>query len=433
MSKGYDAIVIGSGIIGCAVAYEMAKSSKKVIVVEKNAAIGSGSTSSSCAIIRTHYSTVNGAALAKSNYPYWENWADYLRSNRKNELAKYKPTGCLVTCDASNGYGKKFKLIADELDIPYELWTPEQAAAKLPGMDTGRFQPVRLADDPAFGEASGKLCPMLFFPKAGYVSDPQLAAQNIAVAAVNNGAEFLTRKRVIAINSENNRVKGVILASGERISAPIVVNVTGPHSHKVNEMAGVLAGMNITTKALRVEVAHVSAPKGIDSQHAGFIGTDGDVGGYWRPEVGNNLLIGSLEPECDVLEWVDPDDFDTNLSEQARLQILRVAQRIPTLGIPNSVRGIVDLYDVTDDWIPIYDCSNLNGYYMAVGTSGNQFKNAPVVGMIMNALIDYCETGNVHDLNPMSFKLPNIDYDLDLSFCSRKRLINQESSFSVIG
>ena len=61
----------------------------------------------------------------------------------------------------------------------------------------------------------------------------------------------------------------------------------------------------------------------------------------------------------------------------------RAALRIPTLCIPNTAQGIVDLYDVTPDWNPIYDKSSLPGYYMAIGTSGNQFKNAPVVGDLM--------------------------------------------------
>ena len=41
---------------------------------------------------------------------------------------------------------------------------------------------------------------------------------------------------------------------------------------------------------------------------------------------------------------------------------------------PNQHAGLVDLYDVSDDWIPIYDKSDLKGYYQAIGTSGNQFK-----------------------------------------------------------
>ena len=104
-----------------------------------------------------------------------------------------------------------------------------------------------------------------------------------------------------------------------------------------------------------------------------------------------------------------------------------------SLKIPNNVQGIADLYDVSDDWIPIYDKSSIDGFYMAIGSSGNQFKNAPVAGKMMAELIEYVSKGNNHDEAPLIFKLPNLDYNLDLSFFSRKRKINKESSFSVVG
>ena len=65
------------------------------------------------------------------------------------------------------------------------------------------------------------------------------------------------------------------------------------------------------------------------------------------------------------------------------------------------MRGFADLYDCSDDWIPIYDRSELPGFYMAVGTSGNQFKNAPVVGHCMAELIEACENGHDHDADPV--------------------------------
>ena len=53
--------------------------------------------------------------------------------------------------------------------------------------------------------------------------------------------------------------------------------------------------------------------------------------------------------------------------------------------------------------------------------------------MMMAALIDYVEDGNDHDARPFPYPLPNMEFTLDLSFCSRKREINRESSFSVVG
>ena len=94
---------------------------------------------------------------------------------------------------------------------------------------------------------------------------------------------------------------------------------------------------------------------------------------------------------------------------------------------------MVELYDVADDWIPIYDKSDLPGFYMAVGSSGNQFKNAPVAGGMMAELILACEGGRDHDAEPVRFTLQHIGRDVDIGFYSRRREINRNSSFSVLG
>jgi sarcosine oxidase subunit beta len=63
----------------------------------------------------------------------------------------------------------------------------------------------------------------------------------------------------------------------------------------------------------------------------------------------------------------------------------------------------VALYDVTPDWAPIYDKSALGGYFLACGTSGNQFKNGGVVGMLMAELILAVQNGLQHDTTPFQF------------------------------
>ncbi len=198
-------------------------------------------------------------------------------------------------------------------------------------------------------------------------------------------------------------------------------------------MAGVEEGMKIKTRALRQEVCHVPAPEGIDYEKVGTIISDGEIGCYSRPEVGKLVLIGSEAPECDEREWVDPDNFDRSFTDQWSTQAMREAQRISGLPIPNQPQGVVDLYDVADDWIPIYDKSDLPGFYMAVGTSGNQYKNAPVAGVLMAELIEKVEAGHDHDSDPVNFVMQHTGRECNLGFFSRLREINPDSSFSVIG
>ena len=77
--------------------------------------------------------------------------------------------------------------------------------------------------------------------------------------------------------------------------------------------------------------------------------------------------------------------------------------------------------------------SCLDGFYMACGSSGNQYKNAPIAGKMMTALVDYVESWHDHDVNSLSFTLPYIQRQIDVGFYSRNRLVNNESSFSVLG
>ena len=144
---------------------------------------------------------------------------------------------------------------------------------------------------------------------------------------------------------------------------------------KVNQMAGIEKKMNIKTKALKVEVSHVAPPEGYDYESNAFVVSDSDIGCYSRPETGNHILIGSEDPECDERIYVDPDNWDENFTEQWNTQLYRQAQRYPDLPLSSKVKGVVSLYDVSDDWIPIYDKSDLPGFYMAIGSSGNQYKN----------------------------------------------------------
>jgi sarcosine oxidase subunit beta len=445
MTKKYDAIIIGAGVIGCPIAYELAKMGYKTLTVDKHADAGQGSTAGSCAIVRAHYSTEDGVAFAYEGFKYWQDWENYLgHVNDEKGLARYMNTGSLLLKSQGHDW-RKVKKHYDAVGVAYREITIEEVKKMVPVYELKQHWPVRRPEDPKFWDESDKdLEGALFCPEGGYVNDPELSAHNIMRAAETHGAEFMFNAEVVDIRSEAGRVTGITLKDGTRIDAPVVVNVGGPHSYKINAMAeGVLEGCNIKTKALRHEVMHCPSPGDYDYLKYGFHTSDGDVGCYYRPEVGNMFLIGSEDPDCDPQEWVDPDDFyagkggpgrDNQLSDaQWKAQCYRLAKRVPTLPIPHQPRGVVDLYDVSDDWIPIYDKSDLKGFYLAIGTSGNQYKNAPVVGAMMAELIDACEKGLDHDKAPFQFKMRYLGRNLDTGFFSRKREINPDSSFSVNG
>ena len=435
MNDKYDVIIIGAGIIGCAIAFELAKKGYKTLNIDKLPEAGFGSTSNSCAIVRFHYSTFDGIAMAHEGYFYWKDWANYIGVEDERGFIRYHEVGMLIVKSSEDEFDNHLKYF-DEVGVPYEVWNPDTLREKYAMFGSGAFYPPRIPEDEKFwDDAHGKISGAIFTPQGGYVNDPTLATHNLMRAAQAHGAEFRFNAEVSEIRNASGQVAGITLANGDSIDAPIVVNVAGPHSFLINRMAGVESGMNIKTAALRHEVHHVPSPKGTDFEKEGTVAHDADLGIYFRPETGNSLIVGSADPECDPKEWIDdPEEFYRNVTKDRwEAQVYRLAKRIPSLEVPNQPRGLVDLYDVSDDWIPIYDKSDLPGFYMAIGTSGNQFKNAAPAGHLMAELIDACEKGQDHDKDPVQVKCRYTKHTLNVGFYSRLRKINPESSYSVIG
>ncbi len=427
-------VVIGAGIIGGAIAYEMAKSGWAVTVVDKAPEAGYGSTSNSSAVIRINYSVMETCAMALEGWTYWRDWAGYVALPDDRPLASYKETGSLVIYSGEGAAMTRITDIMDQIDGKYERISPEGIRRFLPEADIRSYAPAKRMDDPDFGEPSGEtIGGAVFFHQAGYVNDPKLAAQNLQWAAERAGARYRFRTCVTAIETTAGRASGLRLDDGSVLAADVIVNAAGPWSAGLNDIAGVTGDMTIRNRPNRQEVAYIPGPANMDYRNDGIVIADLDAEFYARPDpVG--ICVGSTDPACDPHEFIDdPDAVDTRFTDQWTTIVMRGAMRLPELRIPGQASGLVALYDTSDDWLPIYDKTSLPGFYVACGTSGNQFKMAPVVGKLMTHLITEVERGHDHDAAPLSFRLEQTGRAIDLATYSRKRAINTDSSHSVMG
>ena len=209
----------------------------------------------------------------------------------------------------------------ERVGVPYECWDADTIRQRVPGLDSGRYGPPKLVTDEAFWTDADGEFGAYFTPDGGFIDDPQLATRNLIAAAKLRGAEVQLREEVVAILQKKARVQGVKLRTGSVIDSPIVVNVAGPHSSRVNSLAGV----------------------------------------------------------------------------------------------------------------PIYDRTSLGGFYVAIGTSRNQFKNAPVVGRFMATLICACGNGHDHDADPVVVQGRFTRNAINLGHCSRLRQPYADSAFNVMG
>jgi sarcosine oxidase subunit beta len=433
-----DVVVIGAGVIGSAISYELSRRGWSTLTVDSLPTAGYGSTSNSSAIVRFGYSTVTGVAMAWEGMHYWRDWPGYLGvpdGAADHDVARLVSCG-VALLHTPAGFAAKVMPLFDRLGIPYEHWDAAELERRLPLLDARVMGPPAPVDSDEFWAEPGEpLAGGVWMPDAGYVNDPQLASRNLQQAAQALGARFMFNATVVDVRRHGGRVAGVTLADGTVIDAPVVVNVAGPHSGRVNALAGLAGTMAIGTRPMRQEVHHLPSPVGPDGRGLDVLVADDDTGIYFKPEAGTMVAIGSLEPACDELEWLDsPDDYRPTVSPAGwERQTLRLARRVPALRIPNKPLGIVGIYDVADDWIPVYDRTDLDGFYVAIGSSGNQFKNAPFAAHAMAELIVAVEGGHDHEARPVTVRGPYTGAKFDLGFFSRNRPINRHSSFSVNG
>lgn len=431
-----DAVVIGAGVVGASIALELQRAGTDVVVVDKAGGIGHGSTSASSGVVRFHYSSHAGVATSWEAVHGWTDWAGHLGYADPAGLARFQRTGMLVL-EVRPGSSKATTDLFDEVGVPWEVWDAATIVDRLPEVDPGAFgPPARPGTEEFFRDAHGTLGGT-FTPDAGFVSDPQLAAQNLGVAARHHGARFLLRAAVERIEMAGPRRWRLTTSDGRSVDADVVVNAGGPWSSRLNALAGVGGDFAVVSRPLRQEVHHVPVPRGLRGRGEvpGVAIADPDLGIYLRSAGAEGLLVGGMEPECDPLEWVDdPDQVDLRVTGAGfEAQVMRAARRLPDLTVPNRPSGLAGVYDATTDWTPIYDKTDAPGFYVAMGTSGNQFKNAPVVGHLMAELIRAVEGGAAHDELSVRVRMPRTGSVVDLAAYSRLRQVDPGAPASVMG
>lgn len=155
MTKAFDAIIVGAGVIGTSIGYQLARRGWRTLNIDQLSASGQGSTSSSLAIIRTHYSTREGCALAWEGYHCWANWSDYLNLDDGTDFAQFIQTGVIALKTKDNDRLASQIALSKELKIPFEEWSPAKIAEQFPAWDLSRFGPPVISNDPHFGQPSG--------------------------------------------------------------------------------------------------------------------------------------------------------------------------------------------------------------------------------------------------------------------------------------
>jgi glycine/D-amino acid oxidase-like deaminating enzyme len=383
-----DVIVVGAGIIGSSIAYQLARHGiEDVIVVDKGAGPAEGSTGASSSICRCRYTHPEVVRLAFHGQEAYGNWPDFtgLESPRSGLhrvgvlwLMGETPEKVAADVDKLTGQGVKAESLGpDRLEDLF----PSLSTCSAPFDMTGETEHVCVP-----GEA-------FLYENLGGYADPVGANQDLIEATRRLGGRVEFDSRVVAVLKEGDRVTGVRVADGTEISAGLVVNASGPWCNQLNAMAG--ADLAWTLTPTRIQTVYRPWPSDLGPLP---VGADASTGIYFRPESGGQqVLVGSVlaEDEEEVVE--DPDDFkrvpDAGFTE---MKLAAFHHRVPALEARGTVSGVAGLYTINrEDVHPVVGPTGVERFWVANGFSGHGFKLAPAIGSMVSQAV----TGTTMDFD----------------------------------
>jgi sarcosine oxidase subunit beta len=372
MAASTDVIVVGGGINGASIAFNLAKEGLKVALIEKDF-IAAGPTGRSSAIIRQHYSNEVTARMALRSLRIFRHFDDAVGGD-----PDYHQAG--------------FLLAARPEDV--EQLKANVALQQAVGINTCVVSPQEVKELEPHVSIEG-IAAAAYEPESGY-ADPAATTTAYAQRAKELGASLHLGTRVGSILVEEGRVTGVETERGA-FQAGAVVVTAGPWTPLITKTIGI----QLPIKASRHQVATYKRPVEFDRLmvYAGFAD---EV--YIRPETGQLMLVGSIEPQEAEDEVANPDSFNERVDFDIVADFSeRVARRYPLMERGTSAGGWASLYDITPDWHPIMGAlPGVEGLYCAAGTSGHGFKLGPAVGEMMADLIVHGEKDEA-DINMFSF------------------------------
>lgn len=359
MSERASAVVIGGGVVGCSIAYNLARKGLKDIVIIEKSYLTSGSTGRCAAGVRQQWGTEMNCLLSR--------YSVELFSRFKEEVSKdydieFKQKGYLLLAYTEKEW-EQFKqnvALQNRLGIPSVLVSPQEALDIVPALNIQ-------------GLYGGAFC-----PTDGHCN-PFIATLAYASAAQRLGVRIRQGEEVIGIRpsvkpGEQSRVVSGVITSRTAIDTPVVINAAGPWAKSVCQMVGI--DIPVYTERHQIMVTEPVEPL-IEPMLMSF-----SRHFYCQQTPHGSFIMGIGDPS-------EPKGYDIGHSWQFMERMSRlIVSIIPSLSDVRVVRQWSGLYTITPDSQPIIgQAQGIEGFYMAVGFSGHGFMLSPVVGVIISQIV----------------------------------------------
>ncbi|MGD1146777.1 MAG: FAD-dependent oxidoreductase [Thermoanaerobaculaceae bacterium] len=368
MAESHEVVIIGAGVIGCSVAFHLARlGTRDVGVVEKERLPGSGSTSKANGGIRAQFTTEVNLRMSLLSMAILESLAAEI-----GDPPIYRKAGYLfLTGDPARlGAMAAAAEFQRARGVSVDLLDAERVRAMVPYVD-------------------GPIVGGTFGPRDGFI-DPGGLTSFFVREASRTGVRFHYGAEVTALRRDFAGDLQVSTTAGSFI-APVVVNAAGPHARRVASMLGVDLPVEPVRRHLIMSGPCPSLPPIIPMT------IDADSGVLIRRE-GDRALIAYSNPD-------EPAGFNTEFDPDFPARIAEpLESRFPAVAAAglDLRRSWTGLYEVTPDHHAILGAApGRPGFYLANGFSGHGIMHAPAAGRAIAELIVHGRSESI-DLTPLA-------------------------------
>ncbi|HEX16986.1 MAG TPA: FAD-binding oxidoreductase [Thermoplasmatales archaeon] len=366
----YDVAIVGGGINGCSLAYQLSKRGLRVALFERDY-LCSGATGRCGAGIRQQWSTKENIVLAKESVRIFENL-----SRELGEDIGFRQGGYLIAIhdeDELKSAEERVRL-QRSLGVDVRIIDREEMLDIVPILDPDGMQAISATFCPTDGHA-----------------DPFKTTFAYARSARRYGADIFTHREVRKIIVNNGRVVGLI-AGRDEVKADYIVNSAGAWSREVARLAGIkIPNVPVRKEAIVTERIRRVFDAMVISFRDGIYFSQQDEG----------HILGGI-PGPDEREGYHFQPTFSFLVHMART----LTRYAPSLRCVKILRHWTGFYDVSPDARPIIgEDPKVKGFIHCHGFSGHGFMLSPMVTKILAEYIaDGKDSDHLHSLSIERFK-----------------------------
>lgn len=394
----YDCIIIGSGVTGTSIAYNLSKKEGNFLVIEKNEDVCTGTSKANTAIIHGGYDAKPETLKAKMNV-----WGSEICEDLSKEIGfAYDTIGSFVVCTDES-----------EVEILKKLYD-QGIKNNVKGMEILYREDLLKMEKNLSDDVYAAL-----FCKSAAIVDPFLMNVAFAEVSYTNGVKYNFNEEVLDIYKENDY--WIVKTNKEKYETKAVVNAAGVYGDKLHNL---VSEDKLNIKARRGEYLLLDKEtKGLVNHVVFDVPTDKGKGVVITPTMDGNTLVG---PTANFVE--DKEDTSTTRKQLDYItnQCEKTVKNIPLRSVITSFSGL-RAHEEQGDFVLQETKEN---FFDAIGIESPGLSSAPAIGIYISQMV--ADKLNLKENENFNGHRDPIIKTSELSFDEHQKLIEKDPRYGQI-